>query len=203
MPALQNALASAHSTSCQNNLRQIAVAVHQYADINNNLLPNFHNNATGHGWPWWGDLVAPLLGLAHPEIPDGKHTVLRCPSHTNPTFTRGHARSYHMLSGGGGGWRCWPNVSPPERNYTYRNAFKSPSRTYLQHEAKNWGYPFCTGSAPFDTATPGGGRCSDMRHMGGQNMLFVDGHTKRLDDLSESSAIYRAVYGIIFRKLDE
>lgn len=204
MPALQRSLGSAHTLSCQNNLRQIAIGVHLYADANNNLLPNYHNNASGAGWPWWGDLVAPQIGLAHPEVPDGKHTVLRCPSHQTPTFTRGHARSYHMLCGGGLGWRCWPNVSAvTERNYTFRNAFKSPSRTYLQHDARSWSYPFCTNATPFDTATSGGSRCSDMRHLDGQNVLFVDGHTVRIDDLHDSTAMYRGVYGIIFSRSHE
>jgi len=45
LPAVQSAHESARRMSCQNNIRQIAIAVHNYHDIHRSLLPASTNSA--------------------------------------------------------------------------------------------------------------------------------------------------------------
>jgi len=45
LPAVQSARESARRMSCQNNIRQIAIAVHNYHDINKSLPPASTNSA--------------------------------------------------------------------------------------------------------------------------------------------------------------
>ena len=64
LPALSAAKAKAHRASCLNNLRQITLATHLYADDSGGHLPfpnSFHSDPLGSGWLYNGtnNLAAP------------------------------------------------------------------------------------------------------------------------------------------------
>ena len=77
LPALSKAKEKAKRTKCMNNLRQIGIASHMYADDNNNLLPPMVDNRNQVGnWSW--DMpqavVSNLLGYGF------QRGILYCPS---------------------------------------------------------------------------------------------------------------------------
>ena len=189
LPALKNAKDSAWSTVCQNNMKQLATGVMTYSTDYNSMLPTLHDNGSGDGWPWWADFVAPYVGLENPEVPAGMNTVFRCPSYTLKTAptSHGHYKAYHMN-------RFWNFKQSPKIHdgsgplgyidvgFVHLQDIGKPSRTMMQHDASYWGYPYCISTRDFDynggSCQPGDILGSDFRHMGGQNVSFVDGHVK-------------------------
>lgn len=212
LPALTQAKETAYSSLCQSNLKQIALGVSTYAVDFESLLPSMHDNGAGQGWPWWADFTAPYVGLEHPEVPSGMNTVLRCPRHTMkvaPT-SHGHYKSYHMNSFSG--FKDSPqrhDASGPlgfiDVGFVHLTDIRYPERTLLQHDTNYWGYPFCVSSRDFDynggSCLPGDITGSDFRHLGGQNISFVDGHVKFYKQLFAKQAYING--GMIFSKNDE
>jgi prepilin-type N-terminal cleavage/methylation domain-containing protein len=67
LPAVQTARESARRSSCQNNLKQIGLALHNYHDVNKKMPPGFLRNTNysvstfnGPGWGW-GAQVLPQI----------------------------------------------------------------------------------------------------------------------------------------------
>jgi hypothetical protein len=82
LPALARAKDKAKDVTCLNNLKQLGVAVHMYADDHDGLLPEAEqvpSAATGTNiLPRICDLLAPNLGYVTNSMPTVQ-TVLRCP----------------------------------------------------------------------------------------------------------------------------
>ncbi|OGV40970.1 MAG: hypothetical protein A2X48_11405 [Lentisphaerae bacterium GWF2_49_21] len=205
LPALKNAREVAWTSVCQSNLKQLGIGIQSYSVDYNGLLPTGHDNGAGQGYPFWADFVAPMVGLQHPEVPNGLNTIMRCPKHTKsaPETTHGHYTSYHMHGFSGfkqalvAGW---------DVGFTFSNNIRHPERTLLQHDSNYWGYPYCVSTRDFDYngagTVPGGIVGSDFRHLKGQNVSFADGHVTFYKQLFNKT-LYKTGEGIIFGKSDE
>ncbi len=83
MPALGKALATAHTASCQSNLRQFGVAFQSYASDQNTYLPYLNNgtDAAHPGSQWWFHLLTSgkYLGI-DPATGFYKKGIFRCPA---------------------------------------------------------------------------------------------------------------------------
>jgi prepilin-type N-terminal cleavage/methylation domain-containing protein len=93
LPTLSSAKNRAKRMTCWNNLRQINVAVHMYADDHGNTLPSI-----GRNWPLdYKSLVKSYVGLNGPSSP--QDALFACPADTFcwPEDFGGTNRSCHSL----------------------------------------------------------------------------------------------------------
>ena len=99
LPALSKAKASAQRTSCLNNLRQVNLAIHLYADDFDDALPvlpvpNPYVNGVG---AYYKELVKGYLGLTGPPSPEEK--VFACPSDPDLHLQLWHACTSYTFNG--------------------------------------------------------------------------------------------------------
>jgi prepilin-type N-terminal cleavage/methylation domain-containing protein len=80
LPAVNKANASAKRAACLNNLRQINLAVRQYADDHYSLLPMITNSGPPQVWSDYALFVRSYLGLK--GSPSSNEVVFVCPADT-------------------------------------------------------------------------------------------------------------------------
>lgn len=193
-PVFGRARENARKSSCLNNMKQVGLALTQYAQDYDEMMPGGCNNG-GNGW-------------AMTTIPYIKSTqVMACPSDATNSTVRSHKISYaYNLA-----------IPAPANGYTGGGAlanFNRTSKTILISEVENaswnpisdtaWcgaayspagnGLPgnqlqpdgqnfrYATGHFKNVPAPPGTGAYSNTygRHLEGSNYAFVDGHAKFL-----------------------
>jgi prepilin-type N-terminal cleavage/methylation domain-containing protein/prepilin-type processing-associated H-X9-DG protein len=191
LPALSRAKASARRATCLNNLRQISLALHQYAADNGDTLPasagmTGSGTETNHFAIFYRTLVDNYLGIQNSPSPEDK--VFACPSDTfyydfpsmkyEPVSFHSQADTYFSSYGFNGGNYDETSNSPPaylnETAYPgvfgrKMSAIKDTARTLLVTELPaffpwSWHEPQKLPSGKYGV--------SDAKNM----VSFVDGH---------------------------
>jgi prepilin-type N-terminal cleavage/methylation domain-containing protein/prepilin-type processing-associated H-X9-DG protein len=83
LPALSQAKARAQRTACLNNLRQISLGIHLYADDHEDALPSIvitNDMPWSYQWRFFKELTKSYDGLNGPSSPDDK--LFACPADT-------------------------------------------------------------------------------------------------------------------------
>jgi prepilin-type N-terminal cleavage/methylation domain-containing protein len=101
LPAVNKANAYAKRVTCLNNLRQINLAVHQYADEHDGLLPIIPNNRPPKVWSDYALFVRSYLGLN--ASPSPRDAVFACPADTFNNYHKDYSpesvpESVHLQS---------------------------------------------------------------------------------------------------------
>jgi prepilin-type N-terminal cleavage/methylation domain-containing protein len=101
MPAIQAAREAARRATCQNNLKQIGLGLHNYADAKKRLPVGARAHANGMGFSWWVSILPYLEETAVYENFDFRHgaqeevnhivvdkvelSFMKCPTSTVPS----------------------------------------------------------------------------------------------------------------------
>jgi len=185
LPALAKAKEKARKISCYNNLKQIGLAVHMYADDANGRIPR------GNEPYWWVTYIPFLGGTGATRDQYGRVKVYTCPSYPN----KRQVMCYVV--------NAWQFTSPRDNTgteiigLTSLSRVQSPTETiYLaDNESGSWRPIFTAtnyiigGPDLNDVWSPthlpygasgrtlsGGRRVAAKRHGEGANLLFLDGH---------------------------
>jgi len=162
LPALAQAKSRARTINCLNNLKQMGLAAHLYADDNDDSLPlSSHSGATVR----WMKTLEPYVGT---------NMVYRCPMDRLPTRLSSYCINDFLTP---------KPYGAAHLNFSKVTSVPNPTDTFYFAEA----HEDFTGSDHFHFAddSSGGfdpavfaGSVSVDRHLGGANYLFVDGHSE-------------------------
>ena len=140
LPVLSRAKASAQKTTCLNNLKQINLGIHMYADDHDNVLSLVSTNTSADVWTDYKSWMKSYVGLNGASSP--QDTLFACPAdtyyyidydrisqgrHTQPQY------NYSSYAFNAGNIRINPNQFPgiAGRKLT---SIKPPSKTILVAE---------------------------------------------------------------------
>lgn len=195
LPAVQSAREAARRAQCMNNLKQIALAFHNYNDVHGTFPPAYIPDENGQPKHSWRVLILPFLeqstlyerynfdepwnspnNLAVTNVPIPAYS---CPS--SPGGSPGSRETNYMV------------ITGPETVFDGGKACKlsdildGTSNTLLVVEAcgtgVNWAEPkdLAASNVSFPLGT-GGGASPDSYHPGGLNAALCDGSVRFLSD---------------------
>jgi prepilin-type N-terminal cleavage/methylation domain-containing protein/prepilin-type processing-associated H-X9-DG protein len=170
LPALENAMSSARSIACANNLKQIYIGgVLPYAEDEDDYLPTYRHHVPVDFWHYWPRHMADYLNIAQDtnNPPQNMNTIYICPSDEDPCIAA--ASSFWAPISYGTNITNWESADPEHPKYR-TTSISNPSKRlyvldsnnvdigggdyYVDYYAKRW----------------------NPIHNDGPNILFVDGH---------------------------
>jgi prepilin-type N-terminal cleavage/methylation domain-containing protein/prepilin-type processing-associated H-X9-DG protein len=179
LPAVQMARASARKITCANNLRQIGLAIHQYAQLFSGSFPNsscaIEDGVADNVW----------IGLIAPHL-ENVDSVRICPDDLmGPERLKAKLTSYLMsdyvtVPGSGAELNLYCLESTHETIIAYECSESLPldAACFDHVHAKNW-----FTRTHIETGTVFATIRGDVeveRHLGGANYLYADGHVESI-----------------------
>jgi prepilin-type N-terminal cleavage/methylation domain-containing protein/prepilin-type processing-associated H-X9-DG protein len=171
LPALSRAKQAARSILCLSDMRQIGLAVRNYADENQDEFPRSQHTAFSHGQSAWGRAIADQLAQEVNSWTNLHRSIYHCPSDRRTTPWSYGQNVYFELTpdnddyiGSPQTWRRWSSIP-------------HPAGTILQAET--------TGSVDhvmphFWQSLQDASDVDARRHRDRSNYNFVDGHSEAL-----------------------
>lgn len=177
LPALSQARAKARQTQCMNNLKQIGIAMVMYANDNNDCLPYTNNGSYWiyalNGWQGTGNPVGTYYIKVNFNGPP-KKSPMCCPSYPCKTV-----QDSSYVANGGMVYR--PYLSYQSYQPVKLGKVNNPTIKLLVFDGVRAITGNSYGVALWGTAYQNPDGSSVYRafcHNGGDNVLFVDGHTE-------------------------
>jgi len=197
LPAIQAAREAARRTQCSNNLKQIALAFHNYHDTYNTFPPAYIPDKDGNPMHSWRVLILPFLeqralyqrydfdepwdspnnlAITNTAIP-----AYTCPSHPPSGGAPGSPETNYMVIAGPG------TVFDAAKAASMRDIADGTSNTILVVEVAgtgvNWAEPvdLDASNLQFPNVTPGT-TGPDSYHPGGFNAALCDGSVRFLSE---------------------
>lgn len=163
LPALGQAKQRGRNITCINQLRQLGLAAHLYADDNDDSLPG-----SAHSGASWRRTIAPYVE---------SNLLYRCSMDRNLTRLTSYSINDFLTR---------KPFGAPTINFSMMSSVPSPSDTFYMgeaHEEETGG----TDHFHFADASAGGfepesfaSQVAVLRHLGGANYLFVDAHVETM-----------------------
>ncbi|QDU95331.1 DUF1559 domain-containing protein [Lignipirellula cremea] len=194
LPAVETARESARRAQCDNNLKQIGIALHMYHEAHRSFPPAFITDENGKPMHSWRVLILPYMEQAglHNQYdfdepwdgPNNRQLMERCPSVFRCPSDPGDPSStlYQVVVGPGTGWKA--NAGTKIQDIT-----DGTSRSIAVFEAdgpgRNWLDPTAlTLDEVLPAAEKTPGREADPRHPhpGGRQIMFFDASTRFLSE---------------------
>lgn len=183
-PAFARARENARRTSCMSNLKQLGLAVMQYAQDYDSYYPvsSYANAASPPGGFWDpGSWFWPQI--THPY--HKSEQIFRCPSTSSslsPIFHQ-YGANYYLIAYPGDPAISETVVETPATTYLCLDAGFYTAGPALINGPEPAGHWYIPGIGEATNAAPTAGERSDYRsgrHFGGVNVTFADGHVKWL-----------------------
>jgi prepilin-type processing-associated H-X9-DG protein len=190
LPAVQSAREAARRSQCMNNLKQIALAFHNYHDVFGTLPPAYVADSDGKPMHSWRVLLLPFLeqralydaynfdepwdSPANRMVVETMIPVYGCPS--DPAAVTA-TTNYMVITGPG-------TVFEGAEATSFRQILDGTSNTLLVVEVRDtgvsWAAPIDLDAADIEPPFAGGLRSPGSRHAGGINAALCDGSVRFL-----------------------
>jgi prepilin-type processing-associated H-X9-DG protein/prepilin-type N-terminal cleavage/methylation domain-containing protein len=177
-PAIQQAREASRNVQCQNNLRQLAIHVIEYADIHKMLPPTFIRQ--DNHWAYWFATIRDDRFISDGQL--GFINEYICPSVPN-----WKDKSYQFLTGGYGLIEDGDNHNWTDGNLTWSPTKLRSIRDFSKYEifadaAQNYYFPsrgFQLIECPFWNPTD---KTTHFRHLTKANIAYFDGHVESFSE---------------------